>query len=196
MEEDQTLRFSLRLPKDAHDRVTASANEHGNSVNAEMLRLIELGISSEKEKAPDKTLLEQLLPPALIWRISRYKENHSLPSNEEAAKRLLKIALDERESTKDILDKLHESYQRERDLRILAREVIASHAAVLNINYGPDYVWFNTNNRESGAIDKKGNLYYSEDGREWDHGMDYYSPTTEKGGWSAPGTDLEDPIPF
>jgi len=180
MDEDQTLRFSLRVPRELHDRLTSSANENNASLNAEMLRLLEKGLAGEIKQAPDRSALEQLFPPQLIWRISRFKDNANLPNNEEAAKRLIKSALDERESTTDILDKLSQMFKSERDLRILSREVIAPHAAVENIQYGKDYVWFSTRNNESGAIDKKGKLYFSADGNAWDYSMDYYQPAAEK----------------
>ncbi|QQX91346.1 toxin-antitoxin system HicB family antitoxin [Gluconobacter sphaericus] len=206
MDEDQTLRFSLRVPRELHERLTSSANESNASLNAEMLRLLEKGLAGEIKQAPDRTALEQLFPPQLIWRISRFKDNAGLPSNEEAAKRLIKSALDERESTKDILDKLNQMFKSERDLRILSREVIAPHAAVENIQYGNGYVWFSTRNNESGAIDKKGKLYFSGDGNAWDYNMDYYNPYENQAppkknkensfGWDSPPSDLDDEIPF
>lgn len=199
MEEETTLRFSLRVPKELHERLTASANEHSNSLNAEMLRLLDVGLAREREKTPDRTLVEQLLPPAMAWRVNRYREANGLSSIEEAAKRLVKIALEERESTKDILEKLHESFKKETDLRMLARDVIASHGAMINIRYGKDYVWFDTKSGESGAIDKKGKLYFSDEGREWDCGMDYYTPQSKKNisfGWDSPVHDLDKEIPF
>lgn len=174
MDEDQTLRFSLRVPRELHDRLTSSANESNASLNAEMLRLLEKGLAGEIKQAPDRTALEQLFPPQLIWRISRFKDNAGLPSNEEAAKRLVKSALDERESTKDILDKISQLFKTERDLRVISRQVIAPHAAVENIRYGKDYVWFLTRSGESGGVDKKGKLYFSDDGNDWDCNMDYY----------------------
>ncbi|WP_058987834.1 toxin-antitoxin system HicB family antitoxin [Acetobacter senegalensis] len=209
MEEETTLRFSLRVPKELHERLAASANEHNNSLNAEMLRLLDVGLRREKEKVPDKGLVEQLLPPGMVWRVERFRSSNGLSSNEEAAKRLVKFALEERESTKDILEKLHASFQKERDLRLLAQNVIASHSATTNIKYGKDYVWFETKSDESGAIDKKGKLFFSEHGNEWDSSMDYYTPqpseTIKKSvenakpyNWQTlkSDPDLDDEIPF
>lgn len=208
MEEETTLRFSLRVPKELHERLTASANEHNISLNAEMLRLLDVGLQREKNKAPDKGLLEQLLAPGMVWRVERFRAATGLPSSEEAAKRLIKFALEERESTKDILDKLHASFKKEKDLRLLAQEIIASHSATTNIKYGKDYVWFETKSDESGAIDKKGKLYFSENGNDWDRVMDYYSPkspevnvpakTPSQYNWDKPLPDpeVDDEIPF
>lgn len=199
MEEETTLRFSLRVPKELHERLTVSANEHNNSLNAEMLRLLDVGLQREKEKAPEKDLVEQLLPPGMVWRVERYKNSAGLNSNEEAAKRLIKFALEERESTKDILEKLHENYKKEKDLRILARDVIASHGAMTNIRYGKDFVWFETTADESGAIDKKGTLYFSDQARGWDCGMEYYIPQSEQPEadlWNSTDPDLDEEIPF
>ncbi|MBS1091051.1 Arc family DNA-binding protein [Gluconobacter sp. Dm-74] len=206
MDEDQTLRFSLRVPRELHDRLTSSANENNASLNAEMLRLLEKGLAGEIKQAPDRTALEQLFPPQLVWRISRFKDNAGLPSSEEAAKRLVKSALDERESTKDILDKINQLFKTERDLRVISREVIAPHAAVENIRYGKDWVWFLTRNGESGGVDKKGKLYFSEDGNDWDCNMNYYysdedmkppkRANPEPNPWDSPPNDLDDEIPF
>lgn len=195
MEEETTLRFSLRVPKELHERLAASANEHNNSLNTEMLRLLDVGLKKDEGKAPDKTLVEQLLPPAMVWRVARFRRSQNLPSNEEAAKRLIKFALEERESTKDILEKLHESFKNERDLRLLARDVIASHGAITNIKYAKDYIWFETTSNESGAIDKKGTLYFSEDGRDWDYGMNYYTPYIDEFS-PLPSTESDDEFPF
>lgn len=201
MDDDQPLRFSLRLPKDLHDRLTAAANEGNNSLNSEMLRLLELGLERASPKAPDKGLIDYL-PPAMIWRVSRFKASRGLSSDEEAAKRLIKIALDDTESAKDILDKLADSYRAEKDLRILARDVIAAHSAVDSLIYGNknEYIWFKTKAGESGAIAKKGDLHHSEYGSAWDDRMEYYEPAKGSkavGGWDArPGADLDEDIPF
>lgn len=207
MEEETTLRFSLRVPKDLHERIALSANKHGNSLNAEMLRLLDVGLERGKEKEPAQGLVEQLLPPGMVWRVERYSIASGLPSSEEAAKRLIKFALEEKESTKDILEKLYESFRTERDLRLLARDVIASHSATTNIKYGRDYVWFETKSGESGAIDSKGKLYFSEHGNEWDENMNYYTPqplqdirsaVKNAPSYGGKGThpDLDDEIPF
>ncbi|MGO2957572.1 MAG: toxin-antitoxin system HicB family antitoxin [Acetobacter sp.] len=208
MEEETTLRFSLRVPKELHERVAMSANKHGNSLNTEMLRLLDVGLEGGQEKAATEGLVEQLLPPGMVWRLERYSIISGLPSAEEAAKRLIKSALEEKESTNDILEKLSESFGKERDLRLLARDVIASHSATTNIKYGRDYVWFETKSGESGAIDSNGKLYFSERGNEWDENMNYYAPQSlqdirsaainSRPGYRDDGTppDLDPEIPF
>lgn len=208
MEEDTTLRFSLRVPKELHERIAQSANKRGNSLNAEMLRLLDVGLERGQEKEIEQGLVEQLLPPGMVWRVERYSIAAGLPSSEEAAKRLIKFALEEKETTNDILEKLYESFREEKDLRLLARDVIASHSATTNIKYGRDYVWFETKSGESGAIDSKGRLYFSEHGNEWDENMNYYTPQSlqdirrgvknahspHSGKGSHP--DLDEEIPF
>lgn len=200
MEEESLLRFSLRLPRDLHERITVLADKNSNSLNAEMLRLLELATAKETPKEPDKTLVEQLLPPSILWRVSRFKNNRGLKSNEEAVKRLVGIALDDTESAKDILDKLAESYKTEKDIRVLARDGIATHSAVDQIMYGPrnEYVWFSTKQGESGAITNQGKLQYSDSGAPWDQGMDYYKPPQPKAApWDVkPTQDMDNEIPF
>lgn len=204
MEEETTLRFSLRVPKELHERLAASANKHNNSLNAEMLRLLDAGLEQGKEKAPSQDLLEQLLPPEMVWRVSRYSIVSGLPSDEEAAKRLIKFALEEKESTQDILEKLYESFETEKDLRLLTKDIIASHNATTNIKYGKDYVWFETKSGESGAIDSRGKLYFSEHGNEWDENMNYYTPQSlqdirdsiKNARRFTSGSELDDEIPF
>lgn len=167
MEEENIIRFTLRLPRELHDRISASADQNNRSVTAEMISLLTSGLTKTEEKEPEHGILEQLLPPNLLWRLKRYQERIGIKTPEDASKRLIRAALDEEESITDILDKLSEAYRREKDLRILAQDTVAGHSAITQIVYGDGYIWFSGKNHESGAISREGDLYYGTDGQPW-----------------------------
>lgn len=211
MEDEQLTRFTLRLPRELHGRITDSADSNNRSINAEMLHILAEGLEKAQEKEPEKGLLEQVLSTNLLWRVKHFQSREGITSPEIASRRLIRMALDEQESVSDILDKLGESYRRERDLRLLARDVIAAHSAVTEIRYTEDYVWFRGKDGQTGAIDKKGVLHCSEQGCDWEF-MEEYSPIVVKEdvktkvstkkvssstSWDAPADgNLDDEIPF
>lgn len=48
-EEDRHTRITLRIPKEMHNRLVASAYERSHSMNAEILRRIDLSFSVEED---------------------------------------------------------------------------------------------------------------------------------------------------
>lgn len=174
MSEDLTSRFSLRLPKELHERLTKVARRNSASLNTEMLRLIEKGMDHEFSPSSLDAALAELLPGNLLQRVKRHAHSMGLPSDAEAVRRLLRMALDRIESAQDILEELSDYFQSERNIRVLARDVLAAHSSVKEIKYLNRVIWFQLESNESGAIADDGNMFYSEEGYGWNGGMSPY----------------------
>lgn len=50
------VRFSLRLPKQLHEGITAFASHHGHSANSEIIRLLQQAMAAEVGDGPAKDL--------------------------------------------------------------------------------------------------------------------------------------------
>ncbi len=71
-----------------------------------------------------------LLPAELSDRIRVYQTDLGIPSEVEAARRLLDSALQMRDTVDDIAQRLKARHAEEKDLRGLARDVLTSHVLV------------------------------------------------------------------
>ncbi|MDR3533409.1 MAG: hypothetical protein P4L90_22985 [Rhodopila sp.] len=145
-----------------------------------------------------------LLPAELSERIRAYQTSQGIASEVEAARRLLDSALQLRDTVPDILRKLIDRYMEEKDIRVLARDVLINHTLVTSVNFDDDGVWFQFKDDSMGKIDKGGKAFlgYREG---YDVNWTPYPkpvtarPATRAGGpsWDAPkGGDLDDEIPF
>ncbi|WP_428487471.1 hypothetical protein [Rhodopila sp.] len=148
-----------------------------------------------------------LLPTELSERIKAFQASQGIASEVEAARRLLDSALQMRDAVPDILRKLRDRYEEEKDLRVLARDVLVNHALVRSVTFDDDSVWFQFRDETLGRIEKDGKTYtgYRDDRTDLNWAS-YPKPTdvparrSRQGGgpsWDAPkGGDLDDEIPF
>ena len=118
-------------------------------------------------------------------------------------RRLLDTALQMRDSIRDVLNTLGSRYASERDLRVLARDVLAAHALVRSVHYHDDAVEFFLANGDSGRIDSDGQTFVGdkENRDEWhEHPprpRERKNSASSGPNWDAPkGGDLDDEIPF
>ena len=161
------------------------------------------------EDATDRKDIERRvynLPANLLVRLRAYQVSQGLSSETEAAKRLLDFALQMRDSTEDIIKSLEAGYSEEKDLRVLASEILTRHPLVTEINFSDGDLWFRLQNRERGRISKKGKVQFGDAENSddyWTNIVDKppaYTPRKPKGGasppWEPPGDDLDDEIPF
>jgi len=130
-----------------------------------------------------------MLPAGLLERLRAYQVSQGIASEAEAARRLLDAALQRRDTVADILNTLETKFAEERDLRVLASDVLSRHALVTGIIFNGSDVSFRLANGERGQISSTGKLYYAE-------------PDTREDDWSiykrkvAKPSDLDDEIPF
>ena len=140
------------------------------------------------------------LPPDLLERLRAYQLSQGISSEVEAARRLLHTALQMRDTAKDILNTLAAKYTDEKDLRILAGDVLSKHILVSHINFTERGVSFTLKGGESGLIEENGTLYYSHSGAhedDWTHYRRKESETKGRPSWDDDkGGDLDDEIPF
>jgi hypothetical protein len=147
-----------------------------------------------------------LLPTELSERIKAYQASQGITSEVEAARRLLDSALQLRDTVPDILRKLADRFSEEKDLRVLAKDVLVSHTLVIAVHIDSDSVWFEFKDGELGRIDKHGKTYVGEAGSGFEGSTEwtvYPRPTRQPASragipsWDPPkGGDLDDEIPF
>ncbi len=97
-----------------------------------------------------------LLPAELSDRIRAYQTDLGIPSEVEAARRLLDSALQMRDTVDDIAQRLKARHAEEKDLRGLARDVLTSHVLVTDIMLGDNDVTFRSRSGHYGRIDNRG----------------------------------------
>lgn len=148
-----------------------------------------------------------LLPEDLVERVKSYQAECGLPSEVEAVRRLLSEALQARDSIDDIMKQVRAQFQKDRDLRSVARDVLSGHILVKKLDIEDHEIRFGLRNMDAGKITRKGEMEtggLSDDG--WFRFGETWpketvpppkSTTQAKGsGWDAPGTDLDEEIPF
>jgi hypothetical protein len=147
-----------------------------------------------------------VLPVEQLERVRAYQSANGIGSEVEAVRRLLDAALQMRDTVRDVLKILKSRYAAEKDLRVLARDILAGHALIRSVHYDDDAVYFFFSNGEGGKIDSGGATYVG-DAREHEVWHDWPPPpkttarAAARGGsgptWDAPkGGDFDDEIPF
>ncbi len=151
-----------------------------------------------------------VLPTEQLERIRAYQNGNGISSEVEAVRRLLNSALQMRDTPQDILKKLKSRYADEKDIRVLAKDILAGHALVTSIRFSDDGVSFYLTGDECGKIGRDGVTYLGNGGYGEDQRWEVYPhpPPQQKqtakrpaGGspsWDAGkgGGDLDDEIPF
>ncbi|WP_172493415.1 hypothetical protein [Gluconobacter oxydans] len=93
-----------------------------------------------------------LLPKELVDRIKAYQKDFGLPSEVEAARRLLSEALQSRDSMAQILLQVRESFKKFKNIRSVAKEVLIDHINIKNIEFHDDHIFFETKGGERAVI--------------------------------------------
>lgn len=111
---------------------------------------------------PDKEGIQRkvwLLPDELSDRIRAFQLSQGMGAEVVAARFLLNSALQMRDTVPDILRKLSGLHATEKDLRLLAKNVLATHPLVTSVGFEEDSVWFSFSDRAHGKIDRSGGVY-------------------------------------
>ncbi|WP_202944760.1 hypothetical protein [Beijerinckia indica] len=111
---------------------------------------------AEKEKTERRVYV---LPAELVERIRKYQAENNISSEVEAVRRLLDTALYMRDTVTTIMDKVIDRLMSDRDLRIIARDVLSMHPLVSNISLDDGQLIFRLQNGESGMVDHSYNTY-------------------------------------
>ena len=59
--QDDFFRTQIRIPSDVYEAIKESAEESGRSINAEMVHLMSLGLSSKEQPTDDDTRIRALI---------------------------------------------------------------------------------------------------------------------------------------
>ena len=143
------------------------------------------------------------LPASLLERLRAYQVSQGISSEAEAARRLLDTALQLRDTFAEILNGLEKRFKDEKDLRVLASELI-KHILVQEVTFQEGALIFKLYNGDSGQVSANGDLYFSPANARNGDWTDYVKwrkaqhrspgPTSS---WDAPGgSDLDEEIPF
>ena len=142
------------------------------------------------------------LPSSLLERLRAYQTSQGIPSETEAARRLLDTALQLRDNVHNLLAMLEQRYGDEKDLRVLAADILIKHALVKSVEVGDSNVSFTMRDGDRGMITSVGDIYFQDIDMQSDDWSQVVRPkprsARSKGGnWDAPpASDLDDEIPF
>lgn len=197
MSEPTIQQFQLRLPFDLKEDIEKEATKSNRSLHAQILFMLQ---SFEESKGR-----LSFLPNDLQMRLEKYQIDNNMPIT-KTIKKLLNEALQNRDTIDDILDQLDAAFEKEKDLRILARDILSTHILVTNINIDDNTLSFRLKNGSKGEIDRKGNLSKNDDIDNYNDNMESYVPPQKrpkkkqsKSDWDTsktPNNDLDDEIPF
>jgi len=142
-----------------------------------------------------------VLPVELSERIKAYQLSQGIASEVEAARRLLDSALQMRDTELDILKKLKSRYEEEKDLRVLARDILTSHVLVTDIYIGDTDITFRLRSGMFGSINKDGKIFSGDERESLEVVRERFVPPQRQGpSWEAEVPkkkgDLDDEIPF
>lgn len=154
----------------------------------------------------DKDSMERkvfLLPVELVARLKVYQTESGIVSEVEAVRRLLDTALQMRDNVETILEKLEAKFEGEKDLRILATDILTRHPLVKGVQFGDTDCSFDLKDGYAGQITWNGELYFREPDSNYDNWTDFKRLRNERrkkkavSSWDTrPSNDLDDEIPF
>lgn len=109
-----------------------------------------------------------IIPSELMARVRSFQSDHGIATEVEAIRRLLDRALQHRETGNDIMAKLKDRFGKERNLRVLAREVIAAHSLVTSMTFRDNEMEFDLADGTRGMIRDDGALFKAAGDGDWE----------------------------
>jgi len=97
-----------------------------------------------------------MLPESMVNRIVKYQRKAGLPSEVEAARRLIESALKYDDTVETLIETLNLRYQEIRDIRQLIKECLADHPLVRSIEIDGDSFVFSLVNGDQGSFTRDG----------------------------------------
>lgn len=142
-------------------------------------------------KEPETERRVYVLPKELLNRMRAYQYENNIPSEVEVVRKLLDEALQARDTLDSIMIKVRDAYESERDLRLVAQNILSGHILVKYLMIADDRLEFGLRNGEAGSLHINGDLKkgsVNDDGTLWVHHI--WAPPEPK----VDGLDEE--IPF
>ena len=152
------------------------------------------------------------LPTALVLKLRAFQATQNIPSETEAARRLIEAALQARETVFDILLSVEAIVSNDPNLRNLGAELM-KHSLVTGTMLIDGGLVFSMTDGTSGRVapDRRGSFNLNYTDQDWRHdnwsSFDHWkmenrpkqkqgSGSASSGGWEPSGGDLDDEIPF
>jgi|GEM_PF-2488679 len=149
-------------------------------------------MADDKEKTQRRVYV---LPSELVDRITAYQNEMGLTSEVEAARRLLDNALQARDTVTTLLDKVISRYTSEKDLRLIASDILMPHSLVKAVSFDEDGdLQFVMKNGHAGSFTTSGKarVCYHDFDDSW---SEYpHRPAAAPAGGRF--NDMDDDIPF
>ena len=143
---------------------------------------------SERERTQRRVYV---LPSELVERITEFQTEMGLPSEVEAARRLLDEALKQRDDALAIARRFRSKLAETRIFADIARDVLVGHPRVSSITFQPNSIQFSTNDGEEVTIKADGSGSVQATNR--------YGGNTTLNSFAEEkriGKELDDEIPF
>src|SRR5690606_38902785 len=112
-------------------------------------------MSDDKEKTQRRVYV---LPTELVERIVAYQQDMGLPSEVEAARRLLDEALMRRDDWRAITKRFQEKLKETRVLSDIAKDVLIGHPLVNQVKLEPAMITFDLTSGETVSITSSGGV--------------------------------------
>ncbi|MFE3839582.1 hypothetical protein [Pseudogemmobacter sonorensis] len=134
-----------------------------------------------------------MLPKELVDRIASFQQDKRLPSEVEAVRRLLDEALLYRDTPQTIVERFKDRLRATGLLRAVARDLLAEHPLVININYvEANAVVFSLKDAGTYRVEADGSSYSLDPG--YSESWSIFPPVQKA--IAQKKADLDDDIPF
>lgn len=152
MTQNTIQQFQLRLPSDLKESIEKEAEKNNRSINAQIIFMLQNYEDSEGRLT--------FLPIDVQMRLDKYQQDNNLKNKKETIFRLLNEALQSKDTIKDIMNYLYKSYEKQKNLKILAEEILLHHVLIKELTLSNDEIRFVCkNNLGDGVIKKTGELF-------------------------------------
>ncbi|CAI3954319.1 unnamed protein product [Commensalibacter communis] len=157
MTETTIQQFQLRLPSDLKQSIEKEAELNNRSINAQILFML--------QNYEENNGRIHFLSKAVVNRLERFQKNNNYSSQIEAIEEILNDTLQRKDDAYDILNDLYNAFKVEKNLRILARDILSNHLLVKNILIEDNnFIEFTLADGSQGKMLKDGKTLYKYSG--------------------------------
>ncbi len=155
MTQNTIQQFQLRLPSDLKESIEKEAEKNNRSINAQIIFMLQNYEDSEGRLT--------FLPIDVQMRLDKYQQDNNLKNKKETIFRLLNEVLQSKDTIQDIMNHLYKSYEKQKNLKILAEEILLHHVLIEKLTLSNDEIRFLCkNNLGFGTIKKTGELFIND----------------------------------
>ena len=152
MTQNTIQQFQLRLPSDLKESIEKEAEKNNRSINAQIIFMLQNYENSEGRLT--------FIPIDVQMRLDKYQHDNNLKNKKETIFKLLNEALQSKDTIKDIMNHLYISYEKQKNLKVLAEEILLHHVLIKELTLSSDEIRFVCkNNLGHGTIKKTGELF-------------------------------------